>query len=94
MYPDLSEFDADEARFRETMRADWSALVDSGLTDNPRCLRHNGRPVVGIWGLGFKDRVPSDPSGAIDLIDWFKRDAPEKYRASAFGGVPGGDGGL
>lgn len=81
---------ADESMFRETMRADWIALVDSGLTDSPRYLRHNGRPVVGIWGMGFKDRVPSDPSLAMDLIDWFKRDAPEKYRATVFGGVPGG----
>jgi len=82
---------SDEAWFWETMQADWIALVDSGLMDSPRYLKHNGKPVVGIWGMGFKDGVhpPADYNKALTIINWFKTNAPAKYRATVFGGVPG-----
>jgi len=81
---------ADEAHFWESMRSDWIALVDLGLMDSPHYLKHNSKPVIGIWGMGFKDRVPSNPGVALEVIHWFKQNAPKKYRATVFGGVPGG----
>ena len=71
------------------LKNDWMGLVDAGLTAGGRHVQHKGRPVVGIWGFGFEDRVPKNPARALEVIDWFKTGAPEKYRASVFGGVPG-----
>ncbi len=80
-----------EAIFWERMSNDWVSLVDSGFTADSRYIKHNGKPVVGIWGFGFKDGVhpPTDPAVALSIINWFKTDAPAKYRAAVFGGVPG-----
>ena len=43
-----------------TIIEDWKFLVDSiGVLEAERektYLHHNGRPLVGIWGLGFPDR--------------------------------------
>lgn len=49
-------------------------------------LRHRGRPVVGLWGLGFNDRP-------ANLDDWrrlisFLRDDPEHGGCSIVLGVP------
>ena len=70
------------------IQKDWRKLVDAGLTEGGRYVHERGRPVVGIWGFGFPDRVPSDPGKALEAIDWFKKEAPERYRAALFGGVP------
>lgn len=70
------------------MQADWKKLVDEGLTQGGRYVHHNGNPVVGIWGFGFDDRVPEKPDEALRVINWFKSDAPARYRATVFGGVP------
>src|SRR5262249_54768309 len=39
---------------------DWKLLVDGmGLGNDPQdkaYLRHNGKPVVAVWGVGFNDR--------------------------------------
>ncbi len=82
---------ASELDFWEKMSNDWVSLVDSGFTANSRYIKHKGKPVVGIWGFGFKDGVhpPTDPAVALSIINWFKSDAPAKYRATVFGGVPG-----
>jgi hypothetical protein len=71
------------------LKYDWMSLVDQGLIDGDRYLNHKDKPLVGIWGMGFTDRVPSDSSIALELINWFKINAPEKYRASVYGGIPG-----
>lgn len=71
------------------LKNDWMTLVDGGITGGGRYVQHHGRPVVGVWGFGFADRVPQDPELALGLIHWFQTEAPEKYRASVLGGVPG-----
>ncbi len=73
------------------MTNDWQMLVDSEIVTSDRYLKHNGKPVVGIWGFGFKTdpHGPTDPAVALDAINWFKTGAPAQYRASVFGGVPG-----
>ncbi|NOU36815.1 MAG: hypothetical protein HOO88_08600 [Kiritimatiellaceae bacterium] len=70
---------------------DWTMLVDSGIVGSDRYLKHNGKPVVGIWGFGFKTdpHGPDDPAVALASINWFKTGAPAQYRATVFGGVPG-----
>lgn len=73
---------ANESNFWDVMRSDWISLVDSGMTDSPVYLKHGGRPVVAIWGFGFKDGVhpPVDPAVAQTIMDWFHTGAPSKYR--------------
>ena len=80
---------ASESDFWDKMKSDWINIVDSGMTTNSRYLKHNGKPVVGIWGFGFKDGVhpPVDPVIALSIINWFKTN--ENYSATVFGGVPG-----
>jgi hypothetical protein len=43
--------------------------------------------VLGIWGLGFKDR-PGEASEALALLDWLQGGAEERYQATIMGGVP------
>ncbi|WP_396187185.1 hypothetical protein, partial [Flavobacterium sp.] len=70
--------------------ADWQYLVDTyDILNKPEYVKQNGKPVVAIWGIGFKDReLTSGTSQAI--IDYFKTNAAPKYRAYVMGGVPEG----
>jgi hypothetical protein len=70
--------------------ADWEYLVDTyDILSKPEYVKQNGKPVVAIWGIGFKDRgLTSATSQAI--IDYFKTNAAPKYRAYVMGGVPEG----
>ena len=70
--------------------ADWEYLVDTyDILIKPEYVKQNGKPVVAIWGIGFKDRgLTSGTSQAI--IDYFKTNAAPKYRAYVMGGVPEG----
>jgi hypothetical protein len=80
----------DPATIVATLKADWMHLVDDGhLTASSRYLRHAGKPVVAIWGLGFADR-PGTPAQAAAIIEWFRTGAPAPYRATLVGGVPTG----
>ena len=77
-------------RDAELLKKDWIFLVDTlKVTASTRYLHHKGRPLLALWGIGFKDRSGTAQQ-AQALIDWFHNDAPEKYRASIMGGVPEG----
>ena len=69
---------------------DWRYLVDEmRLTDSDRYLRHDGKPVLLVYGVGFEGPAsPRTPADAMRMIDWFRRDAPERYRATLVGGIP------
>ncbi|MBN9518307.1 xylosidase/arabinosidase [bacterium] len=59
---------------------DWKFLCDKvKVREDARYLRHNGKPVVLLWGLGFKDR-PWTVAQAEELVAFFKSDP-------AYGGV-------
>ena len=74
----------------EDVKRDWTSLVDTlRITESERYLRHNGRPLLAIWGFGFTDR-PATPSQAAELIDFFKNNPDPRYRVTLFGGVPAG----
>jgi hypothetical protein len=57
---------------------DWKRLqTDIQITDaakNPALLRHRGKPLVAIWGLGFNDRAPMLDDWR-EIIRFFKNDA-------------------
>lgn len=77
--------------FFEQMRDDWKYLVDElKVTESPYYLRHNGKPVLSVWGMGLEDprHQPRDPETAKKVISWFKSEAPPQYRVTYMGGVP------
>ena len=77
--------------FFETMRDDWKYLVEElKVTAHPNCLRHSGKPVLSIWGMGLEDprHVPRDPRAAEAVVRWFKSEAPPPLRVTYMGGVP------
>ena len=77
-----------EATLVDTVKNDWAHVVDTlQLTASPRYLRHAGRPVLAIWGLGFSDR-PGTTAQAAEIIAWLQSGAPEAQRVTLMGGVP------
>jgi hypothetical protein len=77
--------------FFEVMREDWKYLVDElKITAHPGYLRHNGRPVLSIWGPGLQENrhVPHDPAKATEVIEWLRSGAPPAYRVTYMGGTP------
>ena len=79
----------DEDYWVEVIKNDWMHLVDDlNVTLNPYYLKHKGRPLVGIYGIGFDMYSYATPEEAQELIDWFHSEAPEKYRATIMVGVP------
>ena len=53
---------------------DWKFLCDQvKVRQDSRYLHHQGKPVVLLWGLGFKDR-PWTPEQAEELVSFFKSD--------------------
>ncbi len=72
---------ATPVRAIDEMRRDWRFLVDTmRITDDPRYLRHNGKPVLEIFGF-FSDRFDGKAANAI--IDAF--DTHDKYAVTLVG---------
>ena len=66
----------------DRLAADWKRLVDEKkVTADDRYLRHNGKPVVFVWGF-YSDRF--GPVVANRVVDIFKADGP--YAATLVGG--------
>lgn len=69
---------------------DWEYLVNTyDILNKPEYVKQNGKPVVAIWGIGFKNRVLTTATFR-KIIDYFKTNAAPKYRAYVMGGVPEG----
>jgi hypothetical protein len=65
---------------------DWKFLCDKvKAREDSRYLHHHGKPVVLLWGLGFKDR-PWTPEQADELITFFEND-PKYGGVYLIGGV-------
>lgn len=70
----------------ELVKADWRFLCDVvKVREDSRYVRHDGKPVVLLWGLGFRDR-PWTAQQAGDLIDFFRND-PRYGGVYLIGGV-------
>jgi len=53
---------------------DWKFLCDQvKVREDARYLHHHNKPVVLLWGLGFKDR-PWTPEQGEELVNFFKND--------------------
>lgn len=69
-------------RIFDTLVADWKRLVDEQkVTADERYLRHDGKPVLFVWGF-FSDRFGADLAHRV--IDFFKNDP--KYGVTLVGG--------
>jgi hypothetical protein len=65
---------------------DWKFLCDQvKVRDDSRYLHHQGKPVVLLWGLGFKDR-PWTPEQGTELVEFFKND-PKYGGVYLIGGI-------
>ncbi len=65
---------------------DWKFLCDQvKLRDDSRYLHHQGKPVVLLWGLGFRDRPWTSEQGE-ELIKFFKND-PQYGGIYLIGGI-------
>lgn len=79
---DMSGMSAD--RLVETLTEDWKRLVDErGVTRDERYLRHNGKPVLFVWGF-YSDRFGAEH--AHKILDFLKNDSP--YAVTLIGGCP------
>jgi hypothetical protein len=71
---------------------DWKTLLrDTRLTSDPSYLRHHGKPLLALWGCGFKSDEKPRPS----LHDWrkilaFLKNDPESGGLALMLGVPSG----
>jgi hypothetical protein len=81
---DLSGLKAGQMR---RVKDDWKLLVDRmQITRDPGYQQHAGKPVVAIWGLGFKDRDYTLDEG-LELVKFLKSD-PKYGGCTVMLGVP------
>ena len=65
---------------------DWKFLCDRvKVREDSRYLHHQAKPVVLLWGLGFKDR-PWTPEQGAELVEFFKND-PKYGGVYLIGGI-------
>lgn len=58
----------------DEMLKDWKRLVhDMKILDTPAYMRHDGRPVMSLWGFGFGHR-DFDPVAARELLEYITSD--------------------
>jgi hypothetical protein len=71
---------------QQEIKTDWTNLMLGQLqiTNSPAYAIQNGKPVVGIWGMGFNDaNHPWDTNTCLEVITWFKSQG-----CYVMGGVP------
>jgi hypothetical protein len=84
---DLSSLAPGQADF---LLDDWRKLLrDTALTRDPAYLRHRGKPLLALWGCGFRDDDKPRPS----LEDWrkiltFLKTDPDAGQLSLMVGIP------
>jgi enterochelin esterase-like enzyme len=65
-----------EQTVAQQLKDDWKYLVETvKVTAHPNYLRHNGKPVVSVWGMGLSDldkHPPADPAKAAEMVRWFQ----------------------
>jgi len=82
--------------FETALPSDWTDVIvgQLKLTASPAYAKHNGKPVVSIWGCGFTDR-PGTVASCTDVINFFKGQGlyviggvPLNWRTSGTGSLP------
>ena len=84
----MYDIGGDDSHDADAIRRDWAYLVDTlPLTESPRYLRRDGKPVLGIRGLGYTT-ARATPDEAMALIEYLREGAEPRYRTALVGGVP------
>lgn len=79
---------ASEGGVVDDIRRDWRHLTDDlRMTDSPAYLKDRGKPVLELWGFGFKDR-PGNADDVMKLISDLKSGRGGLAAATVVGGVP------
>jgi hypothetical protein len=72
-------------RIYDVLTENWKQTVAAGIVADDRYLKHNGKPVVQIWGFyGNNEHNKMTAALANRLIDFFEQ--PGKYQATLVGG--------
>ena len=66
---------------------DWKALVAAGITKDRAYQRHAGKPVLGIWGIGFRGR-PLTPTTIERFLADLRAQSAEIGGLTILGGLP------
>ena len=75
-------------QIRSVVMNDWKLLVDRmQIRRDKAYVRHNGRPVVAVWGVGFSDNRRYTLAECAELVDFLKND-PKYGRNTVMLGVP------
>lgn len=57
------------------LKDDWKKLVDEEKIRQDRMyLHHAGKPVIGVWGIGFNDNRPYTLKECLELVTFLKDD--------------------
>jgi len=55
------------------VRSDWRKLRNEmRVTDDAAYLKHRGKPLVTVWGIGFNDQRRYTLAECRELVEWFK----------------------
>ena len=74
----------------ETVINDWKLLIDkANITQDPAWLKHKGKPVVEIWGIGFNDNRKYTIDDCAAIVDFLQND-PVYGGCFVVAGVPNG----
>jgi len=67
-----------EGTLKSVVMADWKKLSDNmklGKDENDKSyLRHNGKPVIAVWGIGFNDNRRYSLQECMELITFLQED--------------------
>ena len=64
-----------KGEIKKVVMEDWKMLVDRmGILKDKSYQHHNGKPVISIWGIGFKDDRHYTLEECEELIDWLIND--------------------
>jgi hypothetical protein len=83
---DLSGLKPQEA---QAVVDDWKELEAQGLTASPMYVREHGRPVLGLWGFGFRSREMT-PQAAQEMMRALRQVSEPYGGLTILGGVPSG----
>jgi hypothetical protein len=74
----------DPATVISHLQTDWAYVTSTlQITNSSRYLKHRGKPLVALWGLGFNGGLASPPADGQTMINFFK-----SAGCTVLGGVP------